>query len=279
LALYSNTTGSENTATGFQALSNNTTGSNNTATGVNTLVANTTGSDNTATGWGALDANNTGNFNAAYGREALINNESGSFNTGLGRGALYSLTSGDGNIAIGEGAGGQLTTGDNNIDIGNFGVAGESHTIRIGAPDCMCGPGGSVGGQTATFIAGIFGTTIVGSQVGVTSDGQLGVLAASSARFKHQIKPMDKASEAILALKPVTFEYKKEIDPKGTPQFGLVAEEVEKVNPDLVTRDAKGELYTVRYEAVKRDVAQRVPQRTSQGRGARPQASGTAEAD
>jgi Chaperone of endosialidase len=105
--------------------------------------------------------------------------------------------------------------------------------------------------HTATYIAGISGVTLPsGAPVVVDTDGQLGVAATSSARFKDEIKPMDKASEAILALKPVTFHYKKEIDRNGIPQFGLVAEEVEKVNPDLVTRDAKGELYTVRYEAV-----------------------------
>jgi Chaperone of endosialidase len=106
------------------------------------------------------------------------------------------------------------------------------------------------GAHTATYIAGIFGATSTGSPVGVDSDGHLGVLATSSARFKDEIKPMDKASEAILALKPVTFRYKKEIDRKGIPQFGLVAEEVEKVNPDLVKRDRAGKLQTVRYEAV-----------------------------
>jgi septal ring factor EnvC (AmiA/AmiB activator) len=105
--------------------------------------------------------------------------------------------------------------------------------------------------HTATYIAGISGVTLPsGAPVVVDTDGQLGVAATSSARFKDDIKLMDKTSEAILALKPVTFHYKKEIDRKGIPQFGLVAEEVEKVNPDLVTRDAKGDLYTVRYDAV-----------------------------
>jgi hypothetical protein len=181
---------------------------------------------------------------------ALNNMISGSFNTAVGRGTLYSFSSGNGNIAIGEGAGANLTTGDNNIDIGNFGVADESHTIRIGAPDCMCGPGGSVGGQTATYIAGISGQTASGGvAVYVNTDGKLGT-ATSSARFKTEIKPMDKTSEAILSLKPVTFCYKNEIDPKGIPQFGLVAEDVEKVNPALVAPDRDGKPYTVRYEAV-----------------------------
>ena len=141
---------------------------------------------------------------------------------------------------MGYSAGANLTAGDNNIDIGNAGVAGEAGVIRIG----------TIGTQTATFIAGIRGVPIIGgTEVGVNASGQLGV-RASSARYKNAIKPMDKASEAILALKPVTFRYKHDLDPKGIPQFGLVAEDVEKVNPDLVARDDQGKPYTVRYEAV-----------------------------
>jgi hypothetical protein len=141
---------------------------------------------------------------------------------------------------LGNFAGANLTTGNNNIDIGNQGVAGETGTIRIGV----------VGTQTATFVAGIMGKTVpMSTPVFVNANGQLGT-TPSSERFKDAIKPMDKTSEAILALKPVTFHYKKELDPKGIPQFGLVAEEVEKVNPDLVVRDANGKAYTVRYEAV-----------------------------
>ena len=140
---------------------------------------------------------------------------------------------------MGAGAGDNLTTGDNNIDIGNEGFAGEANTIRIGTS----------GDQTKTFIAGISGTAVTGVAVRVSSSGQLGTVP-SSKRFKDEIKPMDKASEAILALKPVSFRYKHEVDPEGTPQFGLVAEEVEKVDPALVARDAQGKVYTVRYEAV-----------------------------
>jgi hypothetical protein len=137
-------------------------------------------------------------------------------------------------------AGKNLTTGDNNIDIGNQGVPGEANTIRIG----------TLGTQTATYLAGIYGKTVPKSTpVFVNSDGKLGTIT-SSARFKDEIKSMDNASEAILALNPVTFRYKKEFDPEGIPQFGLVAEEVEKVNPALVVRDAAGKPYTVRYEAV-----------------------------
>ena len=147
---------------------------------------------------------------------------------------------GSSNIAVGSNAGLNLTTGNSNIDIGNQGVAGEAAKIRIG----------TVGMQTKTFIAGIDGTTASGGvAVFVNSAGQLGTVT-SSARFKDEIKPMDKASEAILALKPVTFRYKPEVDSDGAPQFGLVAEDVEKVNFDLVARDAEGKVYTVRYDAV-----------------------------
>ncbi len=140
---------------------------------------------------------------------------------------------------MGAEAGANLTTGDNNIDIGNQGVGDESNTIRVGTP----------GTQTKTFIAGIRDTVIEGMEVRVNQNGRLGTVP-SSKRFKAEIKPMDKASEAILALKPVTFRYKEEIDPERAPQFGLVAEDVEKVNPDLVMHDADGKVYTVRYDAV-----------------------------
>ncbi len=137
-------------------------------------------------------------------------------------------------------AGLNLTTGDNNIDIGNPGIAAEANTIRIGDPAV----------QSATFVAGISGATVAGGiPVIIDASGHLGTVV-SSQRFKDEIKPMDKASEAILALRPVTFRYKHELDPIGIPQFGLVAEEVEKVNPDLVVRDANGKVYSVRYEAV-----------------------------
>ena len=151
--------------------------------------------------------------------------------------ALNNSNAGNLNIALGFGAGGNLTTGSNNIDIGHPGSAGESNTIRIGGQ----------GTQTATFIAGIFGANVAGSTVVVDSNGHLGV-SASSRRFKQAIQPMDKASEAILALKTVTFCYKT--DATHTPQFGLIAEQVAEVNPDLVVRDQKGEIYTVRYDAV-----------------------------
>jgi trimeric autotransporter adhesin len=237
-ALLLNTNGEGNTATGRAAMGNGTTGNNNTATGWQALF-NNAADRNTATGAFALYSNTTGFGNAANGNVALLSNTTGEFNTANGIEALVSNTTGGSNIALGAFAGGDLTTGDFNIDIGNVGVAAEANTIRIGTS----------GEQTKIFIAGISGAAVAGAAVKVNANGQLGV-APSSERFKAEIKPMDKASEAILALKPVTFRYKKELDPKGNPQFGLVAEQVAKVSPDLVDRDGKGEIYTVRYEAV-----------------------------
>jgi Chaperone of endosialidase len=238
LGLQANTTGAANTANGNQTLYWNTVGNANTADGNTALFNNTTGNQNTAAGEGALYYNTTGFQNTAHGGEALYYN-TGNFNTACGFEALYLTTTGSYNIALGYYSGANLTTGGYNIDIGNPGVAGESSTIRIGA----------AGNQSATFIAGISGTPVSGVAVVVDTNGQLGILA-SSERFKDEIKPMDKASEAVLGLKPVTFRYKEQVDPKQVPQFGLVAEEVEKVDPDLVARDKNGKVYTVRYEAV-----------------------------
>src|SRR5438552_290502 len=239
-ALNCNTTGERNTATGRAALTFNTTGNNNTADGHDALFFNDTGIWNTATGSFALFSNTSANDNTAIGYFALFGNTTGNNNTANGTNALLNNTTGNENIALGNLAGSNLTTGDNNIDIGNQGVAAEAGTIRIGTQ----------GTQTATYIAGISGIPIgAGVAVRVNASGQLGTVA-SSARFKDEIKPMDKASEAILALKPVTFHYKKELDPDGIRQFGLVAEDVAKVNPDLVVRDGEGKAYTVRYEAV-----------------------------
>jgi Chaperone of endosialidase len=237
-ALFSNTEGTSNTASGERVLFSNTVGSNNAATGANALGNNTVGSDNTADGASALVNNVTGNSNMANGASALGNNVGGNFNTANGANALLNNTTGNNNIALGFSAGDNLTTGDNNIDIGAEGVADESNTIRIGT------------NQRGTFIAGIRGATTANANaipVLIDSVGQLGTLS-SSRRFKKDIKPMNETSEAILALKPVTFHYKN--DNSGTPQFGLIAEEVAEANPDLVMRDDHGEIYTVRYEAV-----------------------------
>jgi hypothetical protein len=238
-ALFSNTTGLGNTANGTSALFNNTTGTGNTATGADALFSNT-GSGNTANGASALVSNATGNFNTANGFGALTSNTAGDGNTAIGRDAL-SNTTGSANTALGANAGSALTTGNNNIDIGIdvIGGAGEANTIRIGNPNI-----------TTAFIRGISGATASGgAAVNVASNGQLGTMT-SSARFKDEIRPMDKASEALVSLKPVAFRYKKAIDPGGIQQFGLVAEDVEKVNPDLVVRDKQGQVNTVRYEAV-----------------------------
>jgi hypothetical protein len=186
----------------------------------------------------ALFFNKIGNGNTADGADALLNNRTGNNNTASGDGALANNTTGINNIALGALAGTNLTTGSNNIYIGSGGRSTESGTIRIGTQ------------YGRTFVAGISGVTVAGG-VGVIVDtnGQLGTVV-SSERFKDAIKPMDKASEAILSLKPITFRYKHELDPEGIPQFGLVAEDVEKVNLDLVARDEQGKPYTVRYEAV-----------------------------
>jgi len=253
--LYRNTVGNDNTAIGFEALFDNIgaggelpVGNHNTAIGSQALHSDPDGDENTAVGYQALFNQKGGGFipggfgGTAVGSEALYNNTTGEANTAVGVNALLNNATGSFNIALGFNAGAALTTGDNNIDIGNGGVADEANTIRIGTQ----------GRQVAAFIAGISGATLpTGVAVVIDSTtGQLGISATSSARFKSDIKPMDKASEAVLALKPVTFRYKQEIDPKGIRQFGLVAEEVEKVNPALVTRDADGKVYTVRYEAV-----------------------------
>src|SRR5262249_29154163 len=185
-------------------------------------------------GFFALVYNTTGYDNAATSVNALLNNTTGHDNTAEGFSALQNNTTGSSNIAIGSNAGFNLITGSNNIEIGHDGNAGETNTIRIGKK----------GVQTKTVIAGIRGTTVSGGiTVFIDSNGRLGT-STSSARFKEAIQPMDKASEAILALHPVTFRYKKELDPEGIPQFGLVAEEVEKVNPDLVARPQRGGAYT-----------------------------------
>jgi hypothetical protein len=242
-ALYANTTGAGNSATGYYAMRVNTTGSYNVADGQLALAGNTTGWQNTAVGEAALLANSTGGGNTAVGAAALFSGQSESDNTAVGYATLSNFFfAGSNNIAIGALAGIEVEHGNNNIEIGNRGARTDSGVIRIGTE----------GTHTAIYLAGIRETPLshgTAVAVGITPDGQLGV-RASSARFNEAFKPMDKASEAILALQPVTFRYKHELDPDGIPQFGLVAEDVEKVNPDLVARDDEGKPYTVRYEAV-----------------------------
>ena len=238
-ALLDLTTGQDNTALGFRALTENTEGNLNTAVGSAALKQNRIGSRNTATGFHALDQNRFGNNNTANGYSALrgLSGDVGNNNTAVGAFAL-NTTTGDNNTALGVFAGINIIAGNNNIDIANRGVVGESRTIRIGNT-----------AQTKTFIAGISGQAVNGSPVYVNAVGQLGVLP-SSERFKEEIKPMDNASEPILEVEPVTFHYKKEIDPNAVAQFGLVAEKMASVSPDLVERDDQGRPYTVRYDAV-----------------------------
>ena len=229
-ALLFNTTGFSNTAVGAATLINNTTGVENTAIGGGALSANTEGLDNAATGFVSLSHNTTGGANTADGSGALFNNTTGEFNTAVGQGALQANTTGSANVALGVGAGGSVTTAENVICIGaTVGGANVSNRCYIGNIRSA-----TTGNNNAIPVL-------------IDSAGQLGTIS-SSRRFKKEIKPMDKASEAILALKPVTFHYKS--DKTNTPQFGLIAEQVAEINPDLVVRDENGEIYTVRYDAV-----------------------------
>jgi hypothetical protein len=239
-ALYHDISTGANIAIGALALNANTTGIDNVAIGNLAARNNTSGIENTVVGFNPMYAN-TGSNNCAFGAQALGINElnSGSNNTAIGTEALFN-TIGNNNIAIGNNAGSFIVGGSNNIEIGAMGKPSDEGDIRIGTK----------GVHTAVHIAGIYGRTVPNGVAVVTDNlGHLGTVT-SSARFKEAIKPMDKASEAILALQPVTFRYKKELDADGIPQFGLVAEEVEKVNPDLVARDDEGKPYAVRYEAV-----------------------------
>jgi len=228
--LISNTTGSQNTATGANALISNTTGFQNAATGVQALSSNTTGFHNTADGFQALFSNTTANHNTADGDNALVHDTTGSLNTAIGAHALDHNITGSSNVALGFQAGFSIT-GSGNVCIGQniFGLAGESNVTRIGNI-----------GSTAQA-NGVFVTVGAGGKLG---------FQVSSRRYKDDIKPMDKASEALFALKPVSFRYKQEIDPARSPDFGLIAEDVATVNPDLVARDEEGKIVTVRYQAV-----------------------------
>jgi hypothetical protein len=238
-ALYSNTSGQEDVAIGAEALYNNSSASTNTACGFEALFGNTVGDGNVAIGAFSLDSNSTGSYNTANGNYALYENTTGNMNEAVGFGALPDNTTGSNNIAIGYEAGAALDTGSYNIDIGSAGVSTEKNTIRIGTQ----------GTQTQTIIAGIAGAPLTGSEVVINANGLLGT-AVSSKRFKEDIRDMSGASRALFSLRPVTFRYKHNIDPTGGAQFGLVAEEVDKVNPDLVMRDAQGKPYSVRYDSI-----------------------------
>jgi hypothetical protein len=233
-ALFSNTTGSYNAVNGAFALQYNTTGQDNTGNGTYALQYNTTGCCNTASGHAAMLYNTTGYYNTASGSGAMLYNSSGYANTAAGDNALYSNTTGYNNVGVGFGAGSNIVGGSNNIDIGGLGTSDESNTIRIGTN----------GTQSATYIAGISATQVTGNVVEVNSNGQLGI-AMSSARYKRDIRDMGGASLGLMKLRPVTFRYKN--DPSDTLQYGLVAEEVARVYPQLVTRGTDGKVESVRY--------------------------------
>jgi endosialidase-like protein len=226
--------GNNNTSVGTGAISNPNGASFNTAVGSGAL-RNTNGPNNTAVGYLALASNSSGKGNAAQGVNALYNNTTGIRNIGIGSNALYTNSTGSYNIALGFDAGYNVTTGSNNIEIGTSGTESDNNTIQIGAQ----------GTQTFAAIAGIYGTPVSGSAVYVTSTGQLGV-QASSERFKTDIAPMPELSAKLAQLRPVTFHYKT--DAKGIRQYGLIAEEVAKVYPELVIRDDSGKIQGVHYE-------------------------------
>jgi trimeric autotransporter adhesin len=241
--LEHNSTGSYNTADGVFALSNNTSGNYNTAFGAGALYS-TTGSYNSASGYQALHDDTTGAQNTASGVNALYGNTKGDFNTASGVDALIHNTTGSSNIAEGYKAGYNLTTGSNNIDIGSPGVVAESGVIRIGTIT------GTTSTQNATYIAGIYAETATGgTEVFIDSSGRLGT-KLSSLRYKEDVEPMAEASERLLQLRPVKFRYKKADASGAKPiQYGLIAEEVAKVYPELVVRDATtGRIDGVRYD-------------------------------
>lgn len=247
-SLGNNNSGHSNTAAGVMALCGNTTGIENTATGAFSLsggtftlprtlnpCSNATGNDNSAMGAYALNENVSGSYNTASGAGALRANTTGAGNTAMGVGALQSTTIGGNNIALGAYAGSNITSGYRNIDIGNVGEKGDAGIIRVGTS----------GQHFATYVAGINGVHLTGSAVYISSSGQLGVLA-SSERYKTAIEPMAQRTHKLSELRPVTFHLKT--DPKGDVQYGLIAEEVAKVYPELVIRDEQGQVEGVRYE-------------------------------
>jgi hypothetical protein len=245
-ALYGNTTGGGNTAIGDNALNGNSTGSFNTGTGISAINNNTSGSYNTADGGLALSNNSTGSYNTAVGYEALSSYVgapiTGSNNTATGAEALENNTSGSGNIAVGYQAANNVSSGNsNNIHIGSLGQSADDGVIRIGTS----------GTQASFYAAGIYGASSGSSSaipVLVDSSGQL-VTVSSSRRFKEDIQDMGDASSGLMKLRPVTFRYKKPLADGSQPvQYGLIAEEVAEVYPDLVARSANGQIDSVKYQ-------------------------------
>jgi hypothetical protein len=249
-ALYSNTTGNNNTANGFEALAFNTTATENTADGSHALYSNTVGLQNTSDGAFALSSNTEGSDNTASGALALLSNTTGGANTADGAQALQSNTTGINNSAIGDTALFNNTTGSNNVALGIS--AGFAQTTGSGNVYIGVNVNGIAGESNSCYIDSIFGQAVdpaSSTTVFVDANNKLGTMV-SSKRFKSDIKPMDKASEELFSLKPVSFRYNKKIDPKGISEFGLVAEDVEKVNRDLVVHDKEGKPYSVRYDQV-----------------------------
>ena len=234
-ALYSNSTGSRNTAIGVSALLNHKTNNYNNAVGAFALKGNVNGNANNAVGDQALYSNTTGSYNIGVGDDALLRNINGSNNTGVGAAALYQDTAGSNNTALGWAAGINLTSGSGNVYIGASvgGVASENNTTRI--RNITSTPQNS--GVLVTV------DSVNGNRLGY-------VVNVSSQRYKEDIAPIERSSEALFALKPVKFRYKQQVDPDRAERFGLIAEDVERINPDLVVRDSEGKPNTVRYESI-----------------------------
>jgi hypothetical protein len=262
-ALAGNLTGTDNTALGYFSLFTNSSGNGNTAVGSNVLYHLTKGMGNTGLGVEALNSQYEGNMNTAIGMQtlrattngvqntavgawALRANSTGHNNTAIGIGALRADLGGNYNTAIGHGAGAVLTNGTNNLYVSNWGISTESNTIRIGTINGNT-PIGAAPVHTRTFLAGIKGVPVSGDQVLVTADGQLGV-KVSSLRYKEDIQDMGEGSRGLYKLRPVTFRYKHNILPENSSrEYGLIAEEVAVVYPDLVGRDREGQILTVQY--------------------------------
>jgi len=234
-ALWGNTSGTDNTAVGYEAAYNSTVGNYLAAVGSNSLLSNTTGAYNSGLGAYSLVANTIGSGNTAGGYASLRSMSTGNYNVALGFQPLFNASTGSSNIGIGYRAGFNISTGNYNIEIGNQGAAGDNYTIRVGIE----------GAQSQTFVAGISGTRVTGAAVYVTASGQLGVLA-SSERYKTAIESLGSNTDKLMELRPVSFHLKT--DPQGAVQYGLIAEEVDKVYPELVIRDGSGKIQGVRYE-------------------------------
>jgi cysteine-rich repeat protein len=232
-------TASSNAAFGTSSLTSNTSGTQNAAFGDGALASNTVQGNNSGFGYFSLFFNATGSRNSAFGAQTLDSAGIGDDNTALGYRSLTAMTSGSGNIGVGSNSGSALTSGSNNIYIGSIGASTESGTTRIGTA------------ATATHIDGINGTTLAsGTAVVVDANDQLGTLT-SSMRFKQAVREMEDESRVLMELRPVRFRYREAVvgsEGARIPQYGLIAEDVEEVAPELVTRDAEGRVYAVRYQ-------------------------------